>query len=379
MATGTRDTERMQELLRQRLEALEQDATRDGGHIDAGRLADARRLARVIEMHRTHGPPPPPRRWFPALAFTVTLSVVSLLAFARCRTTEVELRATVSGLRFTALRAQQLSDPVRARSVDLAGTMVIDGPFTAVWQPRDSSQLHIHFDSAATRAPGGITLDAIRVSAGVATRIRQGADARHWTLDFAGAPGDSIRVQSDLLGAMRLESPDTSAALVRFETPDQLTAAGAPGAFRVGLTLPEGGTWSLHPMAVRELSVVEQRDQADAAVPATERLSTLLGGSLFFEALGGRERAIRPGELLEMDDAAGVIRAMRATPAGVELVFHGRVRGLRAGSGASQASLMPTWLEWLRAQQALALLWGSAFYLFGLAMATRKWWRSGEA
>jgi hypothetical protein len=36
---------------------------------------------------------------------------------------------------------------------------------------------------------------------------------------------------------------------------------------------------------------------------------------------------------------------------------------------------MPTWLEWLRARHGLSLLWGTALYLFGLAVGVLRWWR----
>jgi hypothetical protein len=38
---------------------------------------------------------------------------------------------------------------------------------------------------------------------------------------------------------------------------------------------------------------------------------------------------------------------------------------------------MPTWLEWVRARQGPALLWGTSFYVVGLRLTVRRWWVRG--
>lgn len=48
---------------------------------------------------------------------------------------------------------------------------------------------------------------------------------------------------------------------------------------------------------------------------------------------------------------------------------------MTSGDGAERRSLMPTWLELLRAQHGLGLLWGSTLYLAGVAMGVLRWWR----
>ena len=60
---------------------------------------------------------------------------------------------------------------------------------------------------------------------------------------------------------------------------------------------------------------------------------------------------------------------------GVRLRFHGRVRGLSSGSSEIKRSLMPTVLDWLRAQHGLSLLWGTTAYVVGLFITVLGWWR----
>ena len=48
---------------------------------------------------------------------------------------------------------------------------------------------------------------------------------------------------------------------------------------------------------------------------------------------------------------------MRLRPDRLSLTFHGQVSDMTSGDGAERRSLMPTWLELLRAQHGLGLLW----------------------
>jgi hypothetical protein len=48
---------------------------------------------------------------------------------------------------------------------------------------------------------------------------------------------------------------------------------------------------------------------------------------------------------------------------------------METGSEDSPRSLMPTWLEWLKARHGLSLLWGTTLYLFGLVLGVARWIR----
>jgi hypothetical protein len=58
----------------------------------------------------------------------------------------------------------------------------------------------------------------------------------------------------------------------------------------------------------------------------------------------------------------------------IALRFYGQVSDLRIHWGEETINLMPTYLEWLRTQHGLYLLWGSALYLFGLLITIVRWW-----
>jgi hypothetical protein len=91
------------------------------------------------------------------------------------------------------------------------------------------------------------------------------------------------------------------------------------------------------------------------------------------ESLNGDTRQLRSGEPLRFGESNGEIRTVRLEPDHLSLSFHGWVRGMQTGSEETPRSLMPTWLEWLRARHGLTLLWGTTAYVFGLATAAVRW------
>jgi hypothetical protein len=96
---------------------------------------------------------------------------------------------------------------------------------------------------------------------------------------------------------------------------------------------------------------------------------------LYFASLNGVSRSLRAGEILRLEDPRGEIRTLRLEDEVVALDFQGRVRGISSGSDDSRQNLMPTWLDWLRAQHGLSLLWGTTFYLFGIGLAALRWFK----
>ena len=96
---------------------------------------------------------------------------------------------------------------------------------------------------------------------------------------------------------------------------------------------------------------------------------------MFFDELAGRELRLRAREAIRFGEARGEIRAVRFADDRLIVNFHGQVRGMTSGPLDHPRNLMPSWLEWLRANQPLALLWGSALYLSGLLTTLWQGWK----
>ncbi len=101
--------------------------------------------------------------------------------------------------------------------------------------------------------------------------------------------------------------------------------------------------------------------------------STTLKGELYFDELNGLQRTLRPGEKIRFEHSRGEIRVLSVLNDRIKLNFHGVVKGMKVEFENNDRSLMPTLLDWLRAQQGPFLLWGTATYLFTLALAILRW------
>ena len=129
-------------------------------------------------------------------------------------------------------------------------------------------------------------------------------------------------------------------------------------------------------MTALGLSRVDEYGQAGDRV--VRQVSTVLSGKLWFPSLDGSEYELRAHEALAFEGLRGEIRSIVLRDGGIDLQFQGQVEGMRSGSYTDGRSLMPTYLEWLRASHGLGLLWGSTLYLFGMGLTALRWWRGGN-
>jgi hypothetical protein len=107
-------------------------------------------------------------------------------------------------------------------------------------------------------------------------------------------------------------------------------------------------------------------------------VSTVTGGDLYLEALGGEQVSMRKDQNLRFDTVDGVLRRVELTGGALALDYYGRVRGLSTGSLEYRRSLMPTWLDWIRAQDGWIVMWGVLVYLLGLARGVMALWGPGK-
>jgi hypothetical protein len=133
------------------------------------------------------------------------------------------------------------------------------------------------------------------------------------------------------------------------------------------------------------------------------RFSTVLGGSIYLEAVAGREVPIRRDQLLDVglgtlagydqvqasgdpgfcandaasDTPAAPARIMRIAVGAdaIALQAAATVDRLSTGTATHRRNLMPRRLEWLQTRPELLAFWGAFVSLFGLAYTVLLWWR----
>ena len=126
---------------------------------------------------------------------------------------------------------------------------------------------------------------------------------------------------------------------------------------------------------IERLALRRVDEFGDRGLSIVRTISTIVSGTLFFESLNSLQRPLRSGEALRFERSSGEMRTVRLEPGHLTMSFHGWVGGMKTGSDESPRSLMPTWLDWLRARHGLSLLWGTSVYLFGIGFAVVRWFR----
>ena len=320
-----------------------------------------------------------PNRWIPALVFVATLLVASVLLFVRVSSTTIELAGSFSGLGFVSAREQPLGRPLRVVALGVSGARDVRLPDEAP-SGAGSTALRVAVDdtTSAMRA-GSIVVDRIVVPAGAQVWLSRTDVPRQYRLSLRAPRGTPVDVHADLAGALSFAPMSAPRTTLMLGAPRELDFRSADGTLDLDLTLAPGAPaprWEQ--LVVRDLRVHRVDDEQGAPRPLARPVSTIQSGSLYFEALGGTERKLRPGEMLRFGEASGTFLTLDLRDDGIAATFQGDVREMRSGSGDEPRSLMPTLLEWLRKRQGLSLLWGTALYLSGIGLTLRKWWRKPE-
>jgi hypothetical protein len=362
-------------LLSRMIGAARRDAERSDGQLTDEQIGSLERLARLVAIERDMIPRRR-RRWPLAAVFLVTLTLVSVLFFARVGETEVELDLVVDELAFRLPGKQVLTHLLRVDDLGAAGldefTMpAIDSVSKPVTMQTSSLKIAVR-EMDGQR--GELSLAALAPPEGSKVWIRSGVSANRIRVSLLAA-FPQFRV--DAFGPVEIRSREGGAVFADLRIPKPLGARAGDGMLDLSLGLSNGVAEVFRSqLQFEDLSLVRIDEDSDISQSHLRRESTVRSGTLYFEALDGRARAIRPGEMLEFEQARGWIRKIELGEEGLTVMLRMTVAEIRTGWDGSSRSLMPTYLEWLRARHGLYLLWGTVGYLFSLALSLLRWWGS---
>ena len=372
MAHDRSPPDEVRALLDTKLRELADAALANDGQVSKNEaLASAERIARLLQIQRQLAPPVPTgQRWRMAALFAATLGLLSLLLVATVLETEVELDLVVSELRFKLATRQQLSEPLQLASLGasgLAGVMLPAAPLGAGGAAR------VLLQAASTPGGGTISLAPLVAPQGAEVTLRAGDMPNELRLSVKGLDAS---MQVDLSGSVTALLTRQAKQTIASATPQAVALVPGPADVDLDLIALNPALSVLAPsLAISTLALVRIDEVAQGGRSVVRRVSTLHSASVFFDELAGRELRLRAREALRFDEAQGVIRELRFADGRLIVNFHGKVRGMVSGSLEHPRKLMPSLLEWLRANQPLAQLWGSALYVFGLLTTMSQWWR----
>ena len=367
--------EHLRRVARAKSDALANAALESSGKVRAEDVEELDRLVRLIELQVKLEPPKPQRTWLLAALLATTLLVVSTLLFARVRETTIQLDLKLTEVGFVLSSQQVLAERLDLSRLGAAGFSTID--FSDVEadthdtrQP-GAQQVEIASIIDGPRR-GSIVLKEIAPPAGTEVRFSRGDEAGQYRFRIA-APQLALDVA--VHGPIELGATGLSRQRADFSSPRGVAMGSASGTVDLDVTFRDLARARFVPqIRVDKLSFLHVADRSrDLSI--VRALSTIASGTLYFESLNGASRGVRAGELLRLEEPRGEIRTLLVRDEAIALDFHGRVRGISVGEDDSRQNLMPTWLDWLRAQHGLSLLWGTTFYLFGLALAALRWFK----
>lgn len=367
----------LRRLLRARSDSAAEAALKSGGQVASNDLLEIDRLVRLLEVRASRSEAPRTQRsWQIAALLAATLLIVSVLLFARLPETTIELEAHASEVSFVLPSEQVLVERVDIASIGASGLRRIELPEEFVGSsasddgPAGEHQaIHIAVAEGGGQR-GSIGISAVVPAAGTAVRLRRGDLLGQYRLSLNN-PNAVIGI--DVYGSVVVTVPGVGRQSLEFGSPRAINLDAGPGLADFDLTFRDLESGVMPQLPVQNLAFFRVAERADARVSIVRRLSTLTSGTLYFESLNGATRALRAGEALRFSETHGEIRRLRLGKDDLTLSFHGRVRGMHTGPDDSPQNLMPTWLEWLKARHGLSLLWGTTFYLFGMALAVLRW------
>jgi hypothetical protein len=368
------DKDPLRELLKRELDAFAAEVAGTEGSMSADRIEMLNGLAKLIETRDSLRSKP--RNWWPALVLAGTLVIVSVLLFARVRETEIELDISVAQLSFALANAQVLSGATDLSTLGVSGLRDVQLPNSQSSSGNEiapaQSQEPVLFLTASAEGQhhGNVTLAPLVLPSNAQVRLACSDVVNQYGLSLNTM---NFKFEAAVYGAVTISLPGSSKAF-DFATPKQIVMQGGSQEVNLDLTFPSLPQSALSPqLEVREIGFTRIDQFLEPNQTLVKRLSTIVSGTLFLESLNGQAFPLRPGEELKFEHSQGEIRSLVLAAHHIDLKYRGRVTGMTAGTGDGRRSIMPTYLEWLKARHSLSLFWATSLYLFGLATAALRW------
>lgn len=371
--------DQLRKRLAEQVNAVSEEVVRSGDPVAPEQIETLTSLSRLVDLHQSVRTTPIRKRLLLVGAVTVaTLAIASLLLFVHMTDTELEGDFALSEISFVLPAEQVLTDAMDLSILGVSGLKEIKLPRAAerVSQTLSSEgpQSAVRLSVAANgKRQGAITLAPIKLPGKTHVWVSSTGSPRQYRMSLKGT---NAELNADVNGPVEVAFSSGGSAQLDFETPDVAVMQSGENEVDLDLTFPEASKNNLSSkLAATDISFFQVKEFRDPAGTLSRPVSTILSGTLNFEALNGLERKIRPGEMIHFEQSQLEIRTCRLKEDHIEIRFHGLVRGMTVGWGENRRSLMPTLFEWIQAQHSVFLLWFTALYLFSVLAGALRWWR----
>ena len=365
----------LRHLVQAKARALADESVRSGGDVAEEKLVRLARLARLAELLNDANPPPARRRWPIAVAFVVTLAIASVLLFARVSRTELRVDLVLSEVAFVLASPQVLANAVSLSALGMSGLERLELPDAAGQQPITASAVRLVSGVSGGRI-GTLDVGTVVLPAGTRVGLAYAGAPKQFRLSLTPPPGERLSLQADVHGPVQITVPPARAQTIDFATPKAAHFDSGDQDLDLDLTFAAVPSDPFSPnLRIKRLSCARVETFAEPERTLSRRVSTIESGVLYFESLNGQRLDLRSGEWIELAESLGEIRRLELRDTAIEVSFSGDVSGLRGGSEAGPRDLMPSYLQSLKENHALSLLWGTTGYLLALTLSLLRWWK----
>src|SRR5882762_1058553 len=202
--------DQLRELLNQQVKELCNQAIQTDGKFPHNKLESAEHLRRLIELASLSLPPKRRHRWPIVALFGTTLAIVSVLLFARVRTTEIELDLSLSEIGFRLPQQQVLADAMQLSTLGVSGLQKIQFPRIGkedarTFFPSDGFGASIFLSSGSNSLDTGtITLATLTLPAGTHIWLHPTAIPSEYRLSIKGK---EFLLRADINGSIGVGLP----------------------------------------------------------------------------------------------------------------------------------------------------------------------------
>jgi hypothetical protein len=328
-------------------------------------------LSEAIEVFKKSADRTHDRR-FAIIAIGLLLLLLGTFLFLPLRSTAVLVETKSRGLSFTVAepRAALFRGASAAMSVELSGIDKVyrGNAVLAGTGGGTDSNFRIEGHPGAAN-PGRIGLSFLEVPAGTRVKFLPTGSAQKVEIAFHFENGQPPPLDFDVEGDFG--TGIGQGQLISFAAPTRLEAIPRGSDIVAVFAFASRETIFQTPLEVRALAWTGQPGSAIEE-------SSILSGKVTLDEIGRRSVTVRAGDPLRIGSGLGTIRQLSFNAGTMTCAFDGTVKELSTGPVGRRRNLMPTWLSWIRAQDALVQFWALFGSLAGLALAINHWWRVPE-
>lgn len=366
--------DKLKPLLKIEVDKIIQKSLISGDEVTETEFNKIEKMARIIEIRDLFSPPH--KRWPLLTMLGVILLIVSMLMYFRLEKTEIELDLTVSEFQFkSSEKSEQIfTEGFNVLKIDIKG-------LSKLQLPRSGKQLSAEIRNNNIRIvplkengrQGKVTLATLVLPPKTSVTVKFTGNPDDYLFIFKGAP---IDLKITAWGPIEVRPLNSSRRKFHYKTPRSLNIIHAANEIHLNVIFRDTSKHKFcQKIDVKSLSFSSIEHHSDFKRTLFRQISTISKGTLFYKALKGEKVSLRQGEPIQFQKAEGLIREFKLSPEQISLKFHGKVSGMCTGTEENPIDLMPTWLEYLRANHILALIWGTTISLFGLIVGILRWLR----